>query len=222
MSTLAEVRRIAKPLLARHDDLAMIGRMIVVLPVRHVLRAVYLGGSSGRGQFRVTRMLLPLFLGRDHLSSDWSEPLHDQQFGFWSTLKPGVETALHAIVEAEGLPILRPVQTIADFRAFVWERGFMGFGLRQDALSRSVIEAALGELDAAEASCDEADRGFGRGERLGSARERVERITLELGALITARDRAGIAALLHAWEAETVKNLKLEKVWEPTPFPVEM
>jgi hypothetical protein len=35
-------------------------------------------------------------------------------------------------------------------------------------------------------------------------------------------DRAGLARLLHSWEAETVKNFKIEHLWEPTPFPLEL
>ncbi|MEZ5849035.1 MAG: hypothetical protein R3D68_00100 [Hyphomicrobiaceae bacterium] len=42
MTTAAQVKRMAKPLLARHPDLALVGRMIVIRPVRHVLRAIYI------------------------------------------------------------------------------------------------------------------------------------------------------------------------------------
>ena len=44
----------------------------------------------------------------------------------------------------------------------------------------------------------------------------------ELCARLAADDRRGLAQLLHEWEAITVKNLKLEHLWEPTPFPLEL
>ncbi len=31
-----------------------------------------------------------------------------------------------------------------------------------------------------------------------------------------------MAKLLHEWEAQTVRNLKIEHLWEPTPFPLDM
>ena len=44
----------------------------------------------------------------------------------------------------------------------------------------------------------------------------------ELCRRLAADDRAGLAALLHDWEAQTVRNLKIEHLWEPTPFPLEL
>jgi hypothetical protein len=35
-------------------------------------------------------------------------------------------------------------------------------------------------------------------------------------------DRAGLARLLHEWEAYTVKNFKIEHLGEPTPFPLKL
>jgi hypothetical protein len=43
----------------------------------------------------------------------------------------------------------------------------------------------------------------------------------ELCAKLAEDDRAGLARLLHEWEAYTVKNFKIEQLWEPTPFPLE-
>jgi hypothetical protein len=38
---------------------------------------------------------------------------------------------------------------------------------------------------------------------------------------LVARDRITLAKFLHESEAFTIKNLKLEKYWEPTPFPLD-
>ena len=44
----------------------------------------------------------------------------------------------------------------------------------------------------------------------------------ELCAKLAEDDRAGLAGLLHEWEVYTVKNFKIEHLWEPTPFPLEL
>jgi hypothetical protein len=47
--------------------------------------------------------------------------------------------------------------------------------------------------------------------RLGALRDLVQR-----------RDRASIGDLLRSWELERAKALKVDHLWEPTAFPVEM
>lgn len=34
-------------------------------------------------------------------------------------------------------------------------------------------------------------------------------------------DRAALAALLHQWERENVMGTPVERIWQPTPFPLE-
>ena len=53
-------------------------------------------------------------------------------------------------------------------------------------------------------------------------KEEYDRITKTLCPLIAANDRPGLVRLLRDWEAYSVKRLKLEKLWEPTPFPLEL
>ena len=44
----------------------------------------------------------------------------------------------------------------------------------------------------------------------------------QLCARLAEDDRAGLARLLHEWEAYTVKNFKIEHLWESIPFPLEL
>lgn len=41
-------------------------------------------------------------------------------------------------------------------------------------------------------------------------------------ARLAENDRTGLARVLHEWEAYTVKSFKIEHLWEPTPFPLEL
>jgi hypothetical protein len=52
--------------------------------------------------------------------------------------------------------------------------------------------------------------------------EEYDRITNKLCPFIAANDRYGLAQFLRDCEAYSVKNLKLEKLWEPMPFPLEL
>ena len=45
MTTVAEVRQVVKPIIERNPDLRMVGPLIVVKPVRHLLRGIYIGRS---------------------------------------------------------------------------------------------------------------------------------------------------------------------------------
>lgn len=44
----------------------------------------------------------------------------------------------------------------------------------------------------------------------------------QLHGLIARRDRVGLAALLHNWEAQGAVARKFEPYWAPTPFPLEL
>jgi hypothetical protein len=43
----------------------------------------------------------------------------------------------------------------------------------------------------------------------------------ELGNDLAPRDKSAILRLMHEREAQAVRNMKLERYWQPTPFPAE-
>ena len=45
---------------------------------------------------------------------------------------------------------------------------------------------------------------------------------MAMAAALETGDRKPISAFLHECEAYTVKQLKLEKLWQPSPFPIEL
>jgi len=75
--------------------------------------------------------------------------------------------------------------------------------------ARKICEQQIGRWSTDEPHHDDDDRAHFRRLR-------------ELYSLVMKDDRAGLARLLHSWEAETVKNFKIEHLWEPTPFPLEL
>jgi len=52
------------------------------------------------------------------------------------------------------------------------------------------------------------------------SRMRQERMAYLLMTL--RKGKAGVLTLLHDWEAFSVKDMRAEKYWKPTPFPCEL
>ena len=51
MTTAAQVKKMVQPVLARHPDLALVGRWIYVKPVHHFARAVLIGRTAYAEEF---------------------------------------------------------------------------------------------------------------------------------------------------------------------------
>lgn len=155
---------------------------------------------------------------------NWGQFLRDRRWadpGLWWKIDEGVELSLIDAIETQALPPLRAMQTLDDFLAYIRGNPF-GPHLLEYPWSRIILDVALGDLDHARAisakhleqwSPDLAHDDDGRATyaRLG-----------ELCRRLTADDREGLVRLLHEWEAATVNNLKIENIWEPTPFPIEL
>ena len=60
MTTVAQVKQAVQPLLQRNPDLALVGRLLVIKPVHHVLRCVYIDRSLDPLSFVPTSSVLLL------------------------------------------------------------------------------------------------------------------------------------------------------------------
>jgi hypothetical protein len=220
MTTIADVKKAVAPLLAAHDDLALVGRMLVIKPIHHILRGVHLDRTSSKDDFIVQWAAVFLFDLRNGLTFNWGHEIYCPSSGRWTVETPDLPHLLKTSVEHDALPTLWSIQTIADFVEFASVTR-NGPPLQYDRLNKLLVDAAVGNFE----SCDALLAGL-RGPRKGLMAPAAEldraRILRDLAPRIDARDRAGIAALLHEWEAWSVKAIKLEKYWERTPFPVEL
>ena len=89
--------------------------------------------------------------------------------------------------------------------------------------SRIILDVALGDLDHARAIAAAQVKQWSTDDPYYDDNARAEYARLvDLCALLAADDRPGLIRLLHEWEAATVRNLKIEHIWEPTPFPIEL
>lgn len=220
MSTIAQMKALAAPLLARNPDLVMIGRNIFVAPIRHVARFICLDNTSGKEGFNPQAGAIHLFEHHDWLGLTHTQMMGGPGQGLWLFSQPDIQSRFIETCEREVLPWLRPIESIADFAAFSDKANFPHEPMRSYPLRQIPIDVALGNFAAARAICTLLTSGTGVycGPIFNEERNRV---LTELCPHLQGENRAALAAVLHRWEAHTVKTLKLEKHWEPTPFPIE-
>lgn len=224
MTTAAQVKKIVRPLLERHADLALVGRWIYVKPVHHVARAVLIDRMLNPEKFRPQWAVVHLFEAQEFFPLDWGEWLYNETSptpGSWKISDPDIATALISAIEQQALPQLRSIKTLNHYLAFV-SRHMFGHKLFDWPQCKIIVDVALGDLDAARAICEEKMHRWSvdQPQHDEDSKEKYRRLR-ELCARLAANDRAGLAQLLHEWETCTVRNFKIEQLWEPTPFPLE-
>jgi hypothetical protein len=218
MTTVAQVKVVTKPLLERNDDLALVGRLVVIKPVHHLLRGVYMDRSSDPSIFQPTWFVTLLFAPHADVHFDWGERVYNRgASGQWKAADPATPHVMCEEIEKHALPLLRPVQTIDDFVAFASRERFRWTCLDDKGFSKAIVDVACGNFESAEAFCTEVAATRAK----NSAPDMPDPIHL-MTETLSRRDRPGLARLLHAWEAASAKRLKLEEFWEPTPFPIEL
>jgi hypothetical protein len=221
MTTVAQVKQVVQPLLQRNPDLALVGRMIVVMPVHHLLRGIYVDRSSDPDDFVPTRTLSTMFQPEKTIGFSWGGRVYAPD-GKWDINDASLMAMMCEAIEKEALPLLRPIKTIDDFVEFTSRERFPHEYLDLYDLTKIFVDVARGDLAAAESICNYLATDGAKKRYLTPRPERYVRATTELCPLVAAKDRVGLARLLHSYEAESAKNLKLDKLWEPTPFPIEM
>jgi hypothetical protein len=222
MTTEGQVKKLVKPLIERHADLALVGRWIFVKPVNHFARAFLIDRTSDSDRFRPRWAVLHLFELRQSFSLDWGELLYNETSsrpGLWSLSQPGIGADLIREIE-HALPTLRAMKTLDAYLSFVSQHYFR-HQLYDWPQCRIIVEVALGDLDAAQATGKTSLALWSLPQVETEVGEKYQRLCA-LHAAVVAGDRAELVRMLHEWEALTVRNLKIEHLWQPTPFPLEL
>jgi len=247
MTTAAEVKQWLRPLLERDSRLALVGRNLVLTPINHVIRGIYIDQTSN------AHWSNPIY----YLTALYKAPSSSQSFGWAGYLTPGRNDApsfsdrLIAGCNQVFVDILQNIDSIEAFVEHITQDlGVDILDVDPKAISYyyrefSVTLAALGRIEEAKAillplkrqEANFLDR-LERGRALLAKRSnsRIGKRDLDLASfqldvinrlkrletLLDAGDRAGIAALLHEWEAANIRKWKLEHLWTPSPFPIEL
>ena len=195
------------PLLERHDDLALVGRMLVLMPVRNVLRLICIDRESDVYAFQVrTCMNLTFFnMGGWPLSGGWRLAADR---GSWDIRYPESLEVLRQMIE-EALPEMRRVTTIDEFVTYQTNsiKSLYRSSLRPDDLA--LIAIANGDLEKALSIVEPA-----------IASREID-WTPKYYKALKQWDRTALLDLLHEQQRRTIGALKLAKHFEPEPFGME-
>ena len=248
MTTIAEVKRWTRPILAEHPDLALKPRMLYVRPVHHIFLTIMFVGASDRTLPRPRANHRLLFAPPSARSSDnWSREL----VAGWST-DPDFADRLARVIRESLANTLRPRGSIEGLYAAMGSSakdwGYELGRLSHAGILHAVVLAALGRLaescavaqahidnnegpllESLARQMDRATRGRRHERASALSGAKVNRYFLgpmderrQLVVVTRANDRQAVAALLHQWEHERVQRLGVEDAWEPTPFPLEL
>jgi hypothetical protein len=239
VSTIADMKRLLQPYVDRHDDLALVGRAVIIKPVRHIMRGFFVDRMSMKTSLQpfwfVSLMYVP-WQTRQSMGFDWT----------------GRNLVRHTNLEDEATQadIFQAMDISFDELRGILDRS-SAFGIKLESfrklenfpIYRGLVQAAEGDFERAvedlsmyvareEASMrDQSDfiekhtrpHGRPRQKELASL-ERLNTYVSAIKALVAllkARDRQGIATLLREWERGTAAAWEIEHLWEPTPFPFE-
>ncbi|MDR6634060.1 hypothetical protein J2X72_002860 [Phyllobacterium sp. 1468] len=219
MTTIAQVRQAVRPLIQQHSDLASIGRFVMIKPVRHIWRAVFIESTIDPHAFAPRISLSMLIPAKSRGVRGFGQRIFRNIYGprnirssDWDIRQPETIKQMLDMIENEALPKLRTINTFEDYFAFI-----SGFRFPIDYTGHIqylevYIPAANGDLELSRKNLERDARILAdiKEYRPGFYRALVD------------GDRFEIARILHEWEAATVTNHKLEKIWERTPFPLEL
>ena len=221
MTTISQVRQAIQPLLQRNPDLALAGREIIIRPVHHILRGICIDRSLDADLFVPTWFVMSMFTPNDSITFGWGDRIYRPTPGRWNINDPQASPLMCDEIERLALPRLRRVQTIDDLIKFASRRRFKNFCLDLDESRKIYFDIARGDFQSARKLCA-LIAGIAKTTNVNWMREDYGKIAKTLGPLLAANDRAGLAQALRDCEAYSAKKLKLERLWEPTPFPLEL
>lgn len=219
------------PLLAANPDVVMVGRKLVITPARHIMSGVLLDRTSTKGAFVVLPFQRELF-GLYRL--DAYRP-YDEVFpptGLrWNVDDPAARNAFVAVAQEILLPWQRRLTTIKavfeHIEAHFRSRHGNSMGIRPAAY-RAHLSAIMGDFDTTRKILQGPDSLVIYYDEVISYREYLNRAApglgdhiAECGNALPQADREAFARFSHARELDSVRRFKVEKYWQPTPFPFE-
>jgi hypothetical protein len=222
------LKRILAPLLAKRSDLVLANHLLLIRPVRHLIRGAIFNWHHGGTVCSAAPYVRPLYQP-GHLSME--DAVFSASFG-----NPDFAPMLFDRLAVEVFEPLGKLATIEDFIESAW-----GKRIWPEELFYSILlSRGLEEAKAVATTIDEADNRFLAGckarlaaanrkdavlmyhrrSELKSAEEGIER-SKERQAFL-ARGEAAVFEHYRAWEAEVARGHKIEQAWEPTPFPAQL
>ena len=200
----ANLKCYLKPLLKQRSDLVLIGRLLIIRPVRHIVRGVFFGRTSDKYLFElhvIVRLLVQpgerMFL-RGEIDIDHCR--------VWD---PEFPALLFHVLDQDVFSRLANVRSLADVdRELGNEWKIADFGATVTALLLAGQRERASELiDRCEAQT--------RDNEYWQTWMRRQRALLD-------RDAASLGAEFRSQEEKIARVHRLGDAWEPSPFPIEV
>jgi hypothetical protein len=198
----ADIKRYLKPLLELRSDLVVVGRHLFIRPVRHFLRGALFVPTIDKYRFEIMGYVHPLYSANKY---GYDMRHVGTRTEVW---QPHFAAQLFEGLKTDVLDRWGPVTTLDGFATWYINAGRAHYGA-----TPVMCLALAGEWDRAAECAERAERELTDETEKAETRELWQQLTTDIGA---------VCAKLHAREAENVKALKLERIWEPAPFPVEL
>jgi hypothetical protein len=197
----ADIKRYLKPLLEQRSDLVLIGRLLLIRPIRHLLRGAVFEPSGDKYSFRLWPLIK--LLGRDSSEGfGYADPIHE---GHWKVWRPHFQPLLLDSLAEDVFARLGRLTTMSDLAAELAHSNQFS-GVRVIALVLAGERAR-----AAEYIREIEQRDPDRSKYWVAAQMRF-----------LDRDIADVCAEFRAKEEATAKALDLLDAWQPAPFPAEL
>ena len=199
----ADLKRYLKPLLKQRSDLVLIGRLLIIRPVRHIVRGVFFDRTSDKYLFKlhvIVRLLVQpaerMFL-RGEIDIDHCR--------VWD---PEFPALLFHVLDQDVFSKLANLRRLADV-----DRGHVEWGI---ANFTAMVEALIlaGRRERASELIDSSEAQPGNEERWRTW-VRNQRALLD-------RAAASLGAAFRSQEEKVAKVHRLGDAWEPSPFPIEV
>lgn len=198
----ADIKRYLKPLLKRRSDLALVGRMLVIRPVRHLLRGGFFDRTGSKDAFQIWRFVKPLHDSIETIG--YADELRTPARQVWH---PQFEPLLFDLLAED---IFEHVGRITTFDEFADE--LKGHRDPHDRI-RMLAFIFAGQRERADEILDEIQR---------TRPQPHWQNWIKWYRSLLNKDMDEIYATFHAAEAKSAKELKLGDIWEPTPFAGEV
>ncbi|MBV8837961.1 MAG: hypothetical protein JO000_15615 [Alphaproteobacteria bacterium] len=194
----ADLKRYLQPLLKQRSELVLIGRMLVVRPVRHILRGAFF---DGRDNYILIYPIIKL-LCRSLGATDYRGRPHKAALTLW---QPHFEPFLMDTLAEDVFEDVGKITSLEDFAAAPPTEAWF-------PMARVPALHLAGEPDraAAEVEC------------IAGHDNQYWKPWWESQRDLLAMDIGEVCAMYRTQEAKEVKALKLERIWEPSPFPAEL
>lgn len=176
------------------------------------------GYGLGKEYIKVHVHLNPIRISEDRYLFGHGHGPYWPKDGLWKMADPDYPERHRAQIRDDILPELKKIRTYEQFRQAY--RKYYCHGTSPFAVDSSVMALTFGEFDeAAEILKDYWDHNVidavnqyqaGLGDRL-----------IDYGNDLPRADKRALLAYLHERQAADIKTMKLEKHWQPTPFPAE-